>query len=192
MYNVYLKDEKVTANKGFMKTTHHDGSLSHHMRLHHGDGGSDGRWRFVLGPDAKEVPPELAELVEEVSFMTDIPTVPHREWGVYRHESARAEVTASPDRKGSKVHITGKNLADVRELHHRILAGSIRPNESYEGAQDGMPRWELEMALRTARAKSEKFRELVEKLRRKDKRGWPFCTAGGMADEIEKILNSPA
>ncbi len=198
MYYVYLKDE-VATTKGFSETTHHDGSESHKMRLRLGCIGlnqqQNGRWMCYLGLNTKEVPPELAELVEEISFMTDIPASPHRERGVYRHESARAQVTASSGKIGSKVHITGKNLADVRELHHKILAGSVRPEESYEGEQNGMSRRKLEVELarlRVLELESKKlvadlFR-LVVKLREESHRRWPFCTKDGMADRILKIL----
>lgn len=177
MYEVIL-NKGVTETKGFIRTTFRDGSTSELMRLERrGD-----RRILPLGETETEVPPPLDWLVEEVSFMGDIPASPHREYGVYRHESARAQVTVSPGKPDAKVHITGKTIADVRELYHKILAGSIRPDESYEAPQEGMSRNEMAEALL-------KFKELAERFRRQDRRGWPFATKCGVADMIQEILH---
>lgn len=176
MYEVILNKD-VTKTKGFIRTTFRDGSISELMRLERrGD-----RLILPFGEAETEVPPPLDWLVEEVSFMGDIPAVPHREYGVYRHESARAQVTKSR-RRCAKAYIVGKTIADVRELYHRILAGSIRPEESYEKPQTGKSRKEMEAAFA-------KFKELAERFRRQDGRGWPFATKGGVADMIQEILH---
>ena len=107
-----------------------------------------GRWYCCLTLTEKEVPEVLADVVDEISLIEEIPTKPHRERGIYRHRTAQAEVSDRPTGAARfRVHITGKTLADIRELSHKIKAGLIRPDESYEGTQTGMSRKELEQKL---------------------------------------------
>lgn len=173
--NVYLKDEEVRKVKGFevIKHKEKDGSSWKEYRLP----GiylsyEKGRWHIILHYPIEPIPSLVSDIVEGISFRDWIPLIPKREAGIYHYKSAEAEVEMSKigGTKKYHVHIKAKEMKDVLELFRRIRAGSIRPDESYEGEQSGMSRKELEAQLKEAKESTEelgreydRFRSLLEK-----------------------------
>jgi len=119
---------------------------------------NNGRWRIELGSCNNPLPDWLAPIVEEISLFECLALETKREAGVYRHESAEAEVGSYRDgrREITRIRIQAKNMDDTRALLHKIKAGTIRPDESYEGQQTGMSRQELE-------AKVAEYQELLHR-----------------------------
>lgn len=111
-----------------------------------------GRWYSVI--DLEDPIPEiLADLVEEITYHDIFLAAPvSRERGLYRFGSAEGKLEFNGDGRipEYKIKISAKTIDDIRELDRRIKAGSIRPEESYEGAQNGMSRADLEKKLEEA------------------------------------------
>jgi hypothetical protein len=104
-----------------------------------------GRLHFQIdGGDI--IPPVLEQYIDEISIWGTIPSIPHREFGVYKTESARAEVEIYTLTNES-IKVTSKVLAGALALVEKIKAGTIRPNKSYEAPQGGKSRRQLEAEL---------------------------------------------
>lgn len=108
---------------------------------------------YAMWNEDTPIPEELKGVVEEVSFHEAIPQMAHRESGIYRHESAKCELTPG-DHGNSKrekpvylLKATAKNFQDIQQLVHLIKTGKVRPDESYEGHQQGKHRQYLEAEL---------------------------------------------
>ena len=97
----------------------------------------DGRWMFPLSDLENRIPAGLVEFVDEISVRDNCSLVglPKREAGRYVHKSAVAEVCPASERQCPVVRIRSKNMEDARELLHKIMVGSILPEESYEKPQ---------------------------------------------------------
>jgi hypothetical protein len=114
--------------------------------------GDKGRLYLMWSEDAV-IPDELKDLVEEISCYESIPQMAHRESGIYRHETAECELTpedygnAKREKPVYKLKITAKNLGDIQAIMHKVKTGAIRPEESYEGHQQGKHRQQLEAEL---------------------------------------------
>jgi hypothetical protein len=108
--------------------------------------GEKGRLYAVLGDENSEIPEELKEFAEDITFYDWIPNVVRRETGVYRFETAEAELETDQMNKQLKykVQMRAKNMDDIRTLLRKIKTGTIRPDESYECAQGGKTRQQLE------------------------------------------------
>lgn len=162
--NAYLTDA-VKELPGFTSHPYKDGG-GNNMKidsLHLFD--DKGRLYARLGDENSVVPSTLKDYVEEFSFYEWIPQVSHRETGIYRLESAEAEVEdnwGGSKRPMYRVKIIGKELMYIRDLFRMIKVGSIRPEESYEKPQQGLSRAGLEEKLAQALRSKEK---LVEELR---------------------------
>ena len=111
-----------------------------------------GRWYVDLDSPSASVPGRLGDLVTEYTSMESVPLAPKREYGVYELGGAKAEVDLKTPTSTLPVTITvwAKSVEELLALRSAIRAGSIRPTESYEGAQLGMSRAELERACETA------------------------------------------
>ncbi len=162
-----------------------------------------GRWYIFLN-DGDTIPKVLTELVTEVSVREWVIGLSTREAGVYKHESAEAEVELGyPDEKVRnkyQIKVLAKNLNDALELVRRIKIGDIRPTESFEGAQGGKSRAELQEALfqigltcsqlqgeaDRAQGVREAIWQFLRKMNRESK--WPFCTKKRVSEEIKAIL----
>ncbi|MDO8469583.1 MAG: hypothetical protein Q7S84_01000 [bacterium] len=167
--------------------------------------GSDGRLHASLGSENDEIPESLMEYVVGFSLHETVVKTGTREAGIYKHETAEAEVEFSQydaRRESYIVKITGEKMGDVRELFHKIKAGSVRPDESYEGEQLGLSRKELEVVLERVTAELEQItaqQDSLAKLARNDnalrvlalelRSGFPFCKKESVAIKILDILN---
>ncbi|MES2213625.1 MAG: hypothetical protein V4473_02190 [Patescibacteria group bacterium] len=111
--------------------------------------GEKGRLYLMWSEDSP-VPDELKDLVEEISCYETIPQMGRRESGIYRHESAKCELTpedygnAKREKPMYKLKIIATKLEDIKAILHKVKTGAIRPEESYEGPQSGKSRRELE------------------------------------------------
>lgn len=176
---VYLfLNDKIRELSGFKSQPYPDGSGDQmifngmHMFV------EKGRIRLMWDIEV-DIPDELKDLVEEVSYYETIPRMGNREPGIYRHESAECELI--PDDNGSakreklvyQLKFKAKKLEDIRVLMHKVKTGTIRPDESYAGPQSGKTRQELENELLqtrrqlgevlTTNEKLEKFKTLFER-----------------------------
>lgn len=205
--NVYFK-ETIRDAEGFSSKPYKDGSGDDtridgmNLFLDHA------RLRASFNED-DVVPEKLSEYIDGVSIHDFVSECGRREFGIYKSGTAEATVKyyeGSKRSTGYQVWINAKNLEDARTLLRKIKAGSIRPNESFEGEQQGLSRKELEAELErisaekdalklrlsqfTANGDSEKtvkFRQLASELRGEI---WPLCLKNGVADRISKILYS--
>ena len=217
--NVYFTDE-VKKLDGFTKKPYKDNS-GDEMKI---DGmhlfSDKARLYAMLGDENSVVPEKLQPCVESFTLYESIPQVAHRETGIYRHESAEAEVEwedgyGKNGKPKYKVQIVGKKIEDMRDLLRKIKTGTIRPEESYEGQQLGMSRSELEaqwkrvsrerddlseqvhLSEETFRAEKGNFHDACEKnvkLRRLAselrKANWPWCAKTSVADSIDQVLDA--
>jgi len=206
--NVYLKGDEVKNVEGFVtKTRKQNGQEWNEYTLPGVNLWHDkGRWHTMLHEPTEPVPVAVANIVEEISFHEWTALEPHREAGIYRHESAEAEV--EPDMIGGKmklkIRIKAKKMEDLRELYRRIRVGSIRPEQSYEGPQDGLSRNQLETALdRTNEELEETLERSVEiignladvmedliKLADELNKGLPFCFKSTVAKKVFAMINN--
>lgn len=127
----------------------------------------------------------------------------YRETGIYRHDGAEAEVEINNSGKAPAyfVKMTGKKMESCKELFRRIKTGTIRPEESYEGRQQGKSRVELEdeltqtkssldlskADLSIAQDRVREARRLAETLSRAK---WPWCRNQTVAAKINLALNA--
>lgn len=196
--HVYLKGNEVQSIEGF---TEEGFPGLPGIKLFR-DGG---RWYTILQEPTDPVPAAIVNIVDEISFIGWFPHYPYREAGVYRYESAEAEVELSKGvsiGKGGKsgeieyrteICIKAKKMDDLLELYRQIRTGSIRPEQSYEGEQGGMSRAELEAELKRIQQSANSILEGVKAdlrtLHRDLKGGWPFCLKSKVAQEISSILD---
>ena len=103
-----------------------------------------GRWHLRLHELTDPIPELVVDIVDEISFYESIPTYPERVAGIYRHESAVAEIIPEAIRSDSyiRMRIVSKNMDDLRELYLKIRVGSILPEESYEEQQISPTLWQ--------------------------------------------------
>ena len=173
--------------------------------------GGSGSLYIIIGEN-DEVPAELTEYVERITLYEKISAARmSRETGIYRHESAEAELEFESG--GKKTYyltkIRGKKMEDVRTLLRLIKIGVIRPDESYENPQMGLSRAELQEDLKETWARYESLkRELREgetkiyQLKGTIARlnaeldslrfetftgGWAFCSKQRVRDAIREI-----
>jgi hypothetical protein len=124
--------------------------------------GEKGRLYLMWSEDAP-VPDELKDLVEEISCYETIPQMGCRESGIYRHESAKCELTpedygnAKREKPMYKLKITATKIEDIQVIMHKVKTGTIRPEESYEGCQQGKSRLELEVEIAQLKAACDRF-----------------------------------
>lgn len=149
--NLYLNN-KVRELEGFKSERYKDNS-GDKITLNGAHVSNDkGRLYLAWSEDAP-VPSELTDLVEEISCYETIPQMGRRESGIYRHESAECELTpedygnAKRDKPMYRLKITATKIEDIKVIIHKVKTGTIRPEESYEGHQQGKSRSELERAL---------------------------------------------
>ncbi|KKR78582.1 MAG: hypothetical protein UU25_C0037G0011 [Microgenomates group bacterium GW2011_GWB1_40_9] len=108
---------------------------------------------YTMWNEGSPIPETLKHLVEKISCYETIPQMGHRESGIYRHKSAICDLMPRDDGSGKRekkvyaLKITAKNLEDIQELLHKVKTGTIRPEESYEGHQQGKSHVELEREL---------------------------------------------
>ena len=170
--NVYLKGEEVRELKDFVQKTEIEYCIPG-VKLWY----EKGRWYTRLNDLSEPVPPVLADIVEEISFHGKIPFYVSREAGIYRYNTAEAEVdlNKSSDDEWNEVRINAKKMEDLRELFRRIKIGSIRPEpgESYGGEQRGLSRVELDVELKRKQAVIEVICYFLDSLKLER---FPFCT----------------
>ena len=175
-----------------------------------------GRWLVELNRLTDPIPSVLVNLVEEITLQEWVSFYSRREAGIYRFGSAEAEVgtgKTDSDMNRITVFIRSKKMEDLRELYHRLLVGSIRTEESYEGPQGGLSRAELEQRvvvlmseLREAQCQVAQHQMAVQKdishyfgvtvtlIAFRDHLKWwswwsPICTKRGVAKVLTTILN---
>ena len=112
----------------------------------------DGRLYMMMG-DHPTIPDEIKDLVQEISCHETIPQMGSRESGIYRYGSAECELIPGDNgnAKTSKpvyfLKVTARSVDDIRTILHKVKTGTIRPEESYEGQQDGKSYVQLESEL---------------------------------------------
>lgn len=214
--NVYFTDD-VKGLPGFTSKPSRDGSGDEVKVNGISLFNDNGRLYTMFGDESSVMPDELKDYIEEVSFYGTMPETPKRERGIYHHESAEAEVEIDLGSKmrSYRVKITAKKIEDVRTLFRKIKAGSIRPEDSHDGQQNGLSRVELdaelaraqreleelrndlflvgaqlrqqESSFRSACEKNVKFRTFANELRKEQ---WPWAHKSVVADKIVGILDS--
>ncbi len=85
---------------------------------------------------------ELIEYIEEVSLQETFSHTPRRVVGIYKYNSAIAQLDLSRYEREPRyeVHIAGKTIEDVQSLYQKIRGGTILPVESWEAPQIPGPR----------------------------------------------------
>jgi hypothetical protein len=103
----------------------------------------NGRWYIAVGSIADPIPPQVLDIVDEISFRDWVPKLSERQFGVYHLVTAEAEVDLDNGDKKPRLEISirAKNMEDVRDLYHRIRVGSIspKPEDSYTNPQVATP-----------------------------------------------------
>lgn len=210
--NVYLKGQWVTELPGFevRPRSNKDGQkwndyslpgIYLNYKL--------GRWLIELYRLTDPIPSVLENLVEEITLQEWVSFYSRREAGIYRFGSAEAEVGTGKtygDMNRITVFIRSKKMDDLCELYQRLLVGSIRPEESYEGPQGGLSRVELEQQiealmreLRVAQCEAKeshgrlvRVKDVLYNFRNRfDGRMWmwPFCTKRSVVDMLTAIIS---
>lgn len=92
----------------------------------------------ILDIDPNTIPEEFRSYVKSVSVTEYVSLdLPRRTVGEYRHKSAKARV--EPQRISGNyryiIYAAATNLTDLQALVRSIIAGTILPDFSYEGAQ---------------------------------------------------------
>lgn len=169
--NVYLKNE-VRERLGFSSVPS-DGGSGNEITFN-GRPLREERERriYLVWNEDDPIPDDLKDLVEEVSRYEWVPRMGVREPGIYRLNTAECRMI--PDDMGSarrpdlvyKLRLRAKNLEDVNELMHRIMVGTIRPEESYEGNQQGKSRQQLEGELVLAQVGLSEAQHRIKTLQR--------------------------
>lgn len=216
-YNVYLKPG-IRDAQGFNKHQNGDKDSGPAFQGFPLLGKNEALLYYSLGSQPV-IPPALEPFIDHITFYDHVPCErAHRELGIYRHETAEADVTimnGRGDKQTYFIRIKGEKLEDIRELFLRFKVGNIRPEESFDGAQSGMSREDLEKELeglkrglvlmsqerdqflrvldtRTSDLTIAKDRimtayQLSAKL--SDWKWWPWCRKSNVAEQINKALN---
>lgn len=151
----------------------------------------NGRWYVTLDEPNEPIPTAVAGIIEEISLRGSIVQCPRREAGLYRFESAEAEITQ--EQQCLLISVRAKKMEDFLHLFRQIKAGYIRPKVSYEGQQEGKSQAEFEAETEMLRVEAEEFTSLKADLRLLSRRmegGWPFCTKKEVRRKIATILDS--
>lgn len=206
---LYFDPEKVRKHPSYKEVTTRNGRGEPHTEyLLDGEGISidDGDWYVnIYSVILPEIPNLYKGILASVSLCEDFPIRPLRERGVYRYKTATAELeTRDFGRKEELkyiIKITGKSLKNVQELFQMVKAGSVRPEISYEGSQNGLSRQALEEEVERLRVIEdtlfqereyhcelrEKFRSIAGELRKL--RWWALRPSNikGFAQQIERL-----
>lgn len=149
--NLYLNN-KVRESPGFKSERYSDNS-GDNITFNGTHVSSDKGRLYLMWSEDRPISDELKDLVEEISCYETIPQMGRRESGIYRYETAECELTpgdygnAKREKPVYKLKITAKNPEDIKVIMHKVKTGTIRPEESYEGHQQGKSRSELERQL---------------------------------------------
>ncbi len=167
----------------------------------------------VIHSHREPIPACLLPYIKEISLYEHVSTERmRRETGIYKHESAEAEVQFVQQSKGSTnwIKIKGKSMEHVEELLHKIKVGSLRPTESYEGVQQGKSRLELERevaeleaqvlvqadalnrhqtAIADGQINADRVRAVRQLAADLDRKQWPWCLKSTVATRINLALN---
>ncbi len=183
--NVYFKDD-IRRYPGFSSTPCPDGSGNKMIAAGINLFSEGGRLHSI----GDNTPFELLGFVDYYSSYEWVSAErTRRETGIYRHEDAEAEVTFE-DTGGKKqkycIKLKAKKMESADTLLRLIKTGAIRPAESYEGAQQGKSRDQLESELRQAMQELEgnvaylrkvvfKYEAVLAVLNRLRRSPWPLC-----------------
>lgn len=134
---------------------------------------------YIILSNSDPVPSAVADIVEEVSLYERVPSISPREAGIYRYQSAEAEVDHD-DSGRLEIRVRAANKEDAIALYRMIRTGSLRPEQSYEEPQGGMSRAQLENEVaRLKKGENDAFYQLAARLRgicgELDEGVWPFC-----------------
>ena len=219
--NVYLKGDEVQKLEGFTTKKRQGGKPVQEWDEHELSGvklsHDKGRWYIYLGELTDPIPAVVENIVEEISLREYLKGGVRRETGIYRYQSAEAEIdAASADGKPLyMVRIRAQKMEDLLELFRKIKIGSIRPEESYEGQQNGRSRVELEAELKRVQEENEGFRGMLNLAQRTfddaeknfhnacnknvkfrkfaielSKEMWPICSKERVTRAINGVLDS--
>jgi len=99
----------------------------------------DGRWYIQASDPGRYLKNEVLDSVTEVTLHTQLQRVPERISGIYKFNTAEAEldVKEGEPANGKILKIRGKNREDVCELYRLIRAGQIMPTHNWEANQYG-------------------------------------------------------
>lgn len=101
---------------------------------------------LTLNEVSDPIPPAIKDLIGFVT-LREHHSASKRESGIYRYETAEAEVIMDSSGKSVSIFIRGKSKEDALDLLKKIKTGTIRPEESYEAPQDGMSSGEIRAKL---------------------------------------------
>lgn len=189
--NVYFSEE-IRNVEGFETKPYPNGAGDGMSVLGFSLHDQNGRLYSICSEDCR-IPEILVPYVTEISAYVSMSaerTI--RETGIYRHEGAQAEVELENqgNRPVYRIKAKGPKMEEVQELVRFIKTGTIRPTESYEGAQQGVSRIELERELNSLGDKLASLKADLRNLRR-----WVehdvlfFCKRGTIAKKIDRILD---
>jgi hypothetical protein len=169
MIRAYLDSEKIKGVPGFKEKMLVDGENNSYNVYSIADldvSYRNGQWYTDLNEEIEKVPQEIADIIEKFSLLDAFTNDIKRERGIYFHKTAKAELE-DLDKTRMRLSATGKEVSDLREIAKLIKVGTIRPEESFEGPQNGMSRKDLETEvkkLEEALVKSENAHDATKKL----------------------------
>lgn len=181
--NMYFKKE-IRQAEGFKGQPYPDGS-GDKMNIMGMNLFSAGDLLYSIQDENGVVPTELEKYVVNISMYARISAQrATREMGIYRHESAEAEVELELGNKNPEyqIKINGKKMEDIHALLRMIKSGSIRPTESYERAQDGKSCKELEDEFLLTKLQLSDARTLIANLQESSEISGKF-----FGDRIEEL-----
>jgi len=204
---IYLKEE-IVGEKEF--TIGDNGRAGSYLGLPIFHDFKKGRWYIDITFIDEQTPLVLRNFVESVSVCEILPSFPKREEGIYRHESATAEVLSIlPERTELRVRVISNNMEDACNLMREIRVGSIRPlpDGSYEGKQTGTSHAdsvarisELETELKRLQSLNTEMQGTLVFLHRRlinykidvFRTAWPFCFKSGVEKFVDSLLGKIA
>lgn len=145
---VYLSKEgtkRIKETPGFYKTGR-DGCEQWHIPGIITLAYENGLCFLTLDEVSDLIPSVIVDFIEEIT-VKEYHRASKRESGIYRHETAEAEVVMDSSGMSVSIFIRGKSREDVLYLLKKIKTGVICPEESYEAPQDGMSYKEIRTKL---------------------------------------------
>lgn len=145
-------------------------------------------------PTGDETPTIVQEndLVDGVSLYQAFPARAMRDRGVYTYKTATAELELNTRSEIAEyeIHVTAKNVDDLRELLRLVKSGDISPKTNY----DGPPRppranaQAQEIALEKAKFEVSNLRKGIVRLVADLKEGFPLCSRRNIIKILKGIL----
>lgn len=156
-----------------------------------------------LNDENCDVPDGLENFIKKITFRDGIRQLSSRETGIYREGSAVGHLDLDEKKSTYKIKISATSMDDIRNLLRKVRTGTIRPDESYEGAQVGKTRKQLEdevaqLQRECARAKVEldrlknAWKQVEDWVSKLNTRFWPFCSKNAIVKKIQGAKDKDA